>query len=174
MFPFLVACYLLLIAVVAGCRPETISSDWQRVEPPVQAPEFSLPQAGGGSVSLADLRGKVVIMEFWATWCGPCRQAMPSLEVIFKRYRHQGVTVLLVNQGETEEVVRKWAKQRFTAPILLDQDQQVGLRYSVHSLPRLMIIDQGGKLVYTHSGYGGGLEYNLKLILNDLLGAAHG
>ena len=166
---FLVSCCLLLVAVVAGCGPETISSDWKRVEPPVAAPDFSLALLGGSSVSLDDLRGKVVVMEFWATWCGPCRQAMPSLDAIYRRYRDQGAVILLVNQGEDPETVRAWTKGRFRAPILLDQDQRVGARYGVRGLPQLFVIDQEGRVVYIHSGYGGGLEYNLKLVLTELL-----
>ncbi len=108
-------------------------------------------------------------MEFWATWCGPCRFSLPSLEVIYKRYRNRGVTVLLINDGETPEAVRKWAKRRFTAPILLDQSQEVVNRYGVTGIPRLFIVDQDGRLIYAHEGYGGGLEKNLSLILEELL-----
>ena len=79
------------------------------------------------------------------------------------------MTVLLINQGETPEVVRKWAENRFTAPILLDQEGRVGRQYHVEGIPRLFIIDQEGRLVYAHEGYGGGLEHNLTLILDELL-----
>lgn len=159
----------LMALALLGCEPKTIGADWKRVEPPVPAPGFTLPQLDAGSVSLSDYRGRVVIMEFWATWCGPCRFSLPSLEVIYKRYRGQGVEVLLLNEGEDAETARKWAAGRFTASILLDQDQRIGARYGVRSLPRLFIVDQQGRLVYAHEGYGGGLERNLKLILDEML-----
>jgi len=168
--PFLAAGFIVL--VLTGCEAEGIGSDWKRIEPPLPAPEFTLPQLDAGPVSLSDYRGRVVIMEFWATWCGPCRFSLPSLEVIYKRYRDRGVEVLLLNAGEAAETARKWAGGRFTAPILLDQDQQVGVLYRVRGIPRLFIVDQQGRLVYAHEGYGGGLERNLKLILEALLAEA--
>ena len=159
----------LSLLALLGCSAEGITSDWQRVEPGVEAAEFSLPQLDGGTTKLSDFKGRVVIMEFWATWCGPCRFSLPSLEVIYKRYRDRGVTVLLINDGETPEAVRKWAKRRFTAPILLDQSQDVVKRYGVSGIPRLFIVDQRGQIIYAHEGYGGGLERNLSLILEGLL-----
>ncbi len=166
--PALVAVVLLVLAI-AGCGPDTISRDWHRVEPPIAAPDFTLPQLGGGAVSLSSLRGRVVGMEFWATWCGPCRFSLPSLDVIYRRYRDRGVTVLLINKGEDAKKVRAWAKRRFAAPILLDQDEEAARRYQVEGIPRLFIVDQTGHLIYAHVGYGGGLERNLSLILEQLL-----
>ena len=166
----------LLVIVVSGmigCTPEGITRDWKRVEPPVEAPAFALPTLDGGTIRLSDLRGQVVIMEFWATWCGPCRGSLPSLEAVYKRNRDRGVTVLLVNQAEPVATIRKWLGKRFTAPILLDADGQLSRAYRIQSIPRLFIVDQAGRLVYEHSGYGGGLERNLRLILEDLLKAAH-
>ena len=161
---------VLGVLLSQGCgQSATISSDWERIEPPRESVDFSVPQLDGPAVSFAELRGRVVIMEFWATWCGPCRFSLPSLEVIYKRFRNRGVTVLLINQGEDAGTVRKWAEQRFTAPILLDADQHVGRLYGVSGIPRLFIVDQRGRIVYAHAGYGGGLEHNLALILEQLL-----
>ena len=175
-FNALVAAGILLLST--GCEPKGITSDWKRIEPSVAAPEFTLPQLDGKPLSLSDLRGRVVVMEFWATWCGPCRFSLPSLEAIYRRYRDRGVTVLLINQGESAEQARRWAKRRFTAPILLGQDGRVGQRYGAHGIPKLLIVDQAGRLVYEHEGYGGGLESNLSRILDELLAqkspASHG
>jgi len=167
------ACAVVVAWLLAGgCAPDAITPDWTRIEPSVAAPDFTLPQLDGKPVSLSGLRGRVVIMEFWATWCGPCRFSLPSLEVIYKKYRDQGVTVLLINNDEPPEAVRKWAKKRFTAPVLLDEGAAVAARYGVQGIPRLFIVDQEGKLVYAHEGYGGGLERNLSLILEALLSPA--
>ena len=160
------------LLLLCGCEADTISSDWKRIDPPGEAPSFTLAQLNGGEVSLADLRGRVVIMEFWATWCGPCRFSLPSLDVIYRRYRDRGVNVLLINEGESPEAVRRWSGRRLTAPILLDEDARVGQTYGVTGIPRLFIVDQAGRIVYAHAGYGGGLERNLKLILETLLGAS--
>ena len=157
--------------MATGCEPQGITSDWRRIDPPVAAPDFTLPQLDGAPVRLADLKGRVVIMEFWATWCGPCRYTAPSLEVIYRRYRDRGVTVLLINEEESAAAVRRWAGRRFTAPILLDEDGQVGAQYEVSAIPRLLIVDQAGRIVYDHQGYGGGLEQHLKRIVDELLAA---
>lgn len=159
---------LLGMVVVCGCGPQGITADWHRIEPPRPAPEFRLPQVDGASVSLADYQGQVVIMEFWATWCRPCRFSLPSLETLYREYRDRGATVLLINQGESVETIERWTEQRYTAPMLLD-DGRVSARFGVAGIPWLVVIDQGGRLVYEHRGYGGGLERNLRLIVSELL-----
>ena len=176
-----VACQLSLVGLslfLVGCKPTGMMSDWQRVEPPLEAPPFALPMLNGNSMSLSDMRGQFVLVEFWATWCGPCRYSTPSLEAVYRRYKDRGVAVLLINQGESPEQVRAWAGKRFTAPILLDRDGAVGTRYGVNGIPRLLIIDREGRILYDHSGYAGELERNLGVILDGLLAptlqAAHG
>ena len=157
--------------MLAGCAPGGLGGDWKKIEPPVPAPGFTLPQLDAAQpVALSALRGRVVVMEFWATWCGPCRFSLPSLEAIHRKYRDRGVTILLINQGETPQAVRQWAGTRFTAPILLDEDTRVGARYQVRSIPRLFVVDRQGRLRWAHAGYGGGLERNLSLVLDELLG----
>ena len=159
----------LSVLVVCGCAPSGVTSDWHRIDPPIASADFTLPQLDGGNVSLSGLRGHVVVMEFWATWCGPCRYSTPSLEVIYRKFRERGVVVLLINHGEPEQDVRAWAERRFTAPILLDAGDRVADRYGVQGIPSLFIIDQTGRIVYAESGYRGGLERNLKRALEELL-----
>ncbi len=152
---------------LTGCQSET--SRWKPLTTPVAAPDFTLPALTGSTVTLSGLRGQVVVMEFWATWCGPCQYSSPSLEVISRRFRGRGVTVLLINKGERAETVRAWAKGRFTTPILLDEHEQVAALYGIEALPQLFIIDQEGNIQYAESGYIGGLERNLNSILNQML-----
>ena len=164
---------LVAALLLAGCLPTRVTKDWQPLKPRVPANNFQLASLAGGEVSLEALRGRIVVMEFWATWCPPCRFSLPSLETIARRYRDRGVTVLLINQGESEEQVRRWAAQRFGAStILLDANSFLSEVYQVQGYPRLFIVDPQGLLAYTHAGYGGGMERNLTLILDDMLAHA--
>ena len=159
----------LLLLLAASCGPDGLSKEWERVEPPAPAADFSLQALDGSTVSLSSQKGRIVLLEFWATWCGPCRFSTPSLDVIYRKYKDRGVSVLLVNHGEEADVIRKWAKTRFVAPILLDPQKQVTFLYQADALPKLFVIDQQGRIVYVHEGYGGGLEASLKLILDEML-----
>ena len=162
-------CTMCCVLYASGCQPGGLSDEWHRLEQPVAAPDFTLPRLDGSSVTLSGLRGKGVIMDFWATWCGPCRMSTPSLEAIYREHKDRPVTVLLVNAGETADEVRKWAKQRFTAPILLDTAGVVRRQYGISGIPKLFVINQQGQIVYAHSGYGGGLEQSLRAIIQELL-----
>jgi len=163
-------CILEACFLITGCgKPTTIGKDWEVIQPPVTIPDFALTQLDGTSLRISELRGDVVIMEFWATWCGPCRFSLPSLEVIYKKYQDRDVTVVLINEGEDIETIEEWMEDRFTATVLLDEDESVGRMFNLRGLPRLFVINQDGAMVYAHEGYGGGLEHNLELILEDLL-----
>ena len=152
--------------MVGGCVEE---GPWLPTSHPVAAPDFTLPKIGGGTVTLSALRGQVVVMEFWATWCGPCRMSTPSVEAVYRTLKGRGVTALLINVGEKEEEITRWAGTRFTAAILMDQDQDVARRYGVQGIPTLLVIDQEGRIIHRHSGYSGGLEQHLSQALEALL-----
>ena len=156
---------------LTGCQPA--APNWTPLPKPIAAPDFTLPTLAGGTVTLSSLRGQVVIMEFWATWCGPCRYSTPSLDAVYRKFRDRRVSVLLINEGEDADRVRAWVQGRFQAPILLDADTRVGWQYGVRGIPRLFVVDQAGQIVYVRSGYSGGLERNLEAAITQLL-TAHG
>ncbi len=110
------------------------------------APDFVLPALDGSEVRLADLRGKPVILNFWATWCPPCRREMPALEIVWQQYSRGDVMVLGVDQGESIAVVSEYVRQNVgvTFPLLLDRSQDVGDLYLVRSLPTTFFIDADG------------------------------
>ncbi len=164
----------LVLSVGAGAVPH---EQWQPPVERVAAPDFTLPQLEGSPVTLSSMRGRVVVMEFWATWCGPCRMSTPSLEAIYRQDKDRGVQVLLINAGESAPPVRSWLRGRYTAPVLLDTGQQAIHLYQVHAIPTMVIIDRTGRIVYRSEGYRGGLERRLNGMLETLLAeptASHG
>ncbi|RME82433.1 MAG: thiol-disulfide oxidoreductase [Caldilineae bacterium] len=109
------------------------------------APDFTLPTLDGQSLRLSDLRGQAVVLNFWASWCGPCRAEMPELEQAFRDRAGGGLVVLGVNQGEQPAIAADFV-QRFglTFPIVLDQELQVSRLYRTNSLPTTFFIDRNG------------------------------
>jgi len=110
------------------------------------APDFSLVTLDGESVRLSDFHGKPVILNFWATWCPPCREEMPALEEIWQQYGAGGVVVLGVDQGESTAVVERFIRENVDTsfPILMDSNHAVGNSYFVRSLPTTFFIDRNG------------------------------
>jgi len=157
-----------LALLAAGCAFGGRSS-WEESESPVAAPQFSLATLYGEPAQLSDYRGRIVVIEFWATWCGLCRQTLPSVELLQKKYRDRGVQMLLVNLAEDPYKVRKWAEDRLKCAILLDRKKQVARQYKVVGIPAFFVIDRQGRLRFTKRGYGGGLEQDLSGILDELL-----
>jgi peroxiredoxin len=120
----------------------------------VRAPAFSLQSVRGGSVSLAQFKGDVVMINFWASWCGPCRQEMPLLDSIYKQYRDMGFTLLGVNVEPDAGSADAWLKKTpVSYPILFDPKSQVSQLYQVQAMPTTVIIDRQGIVRYVHSGY---------------------
>ncbi len=110
------------------------------------APDFSLATLDGEMVTLSDLRGRPVVLNFWATWCGPCRAEMPALEQVWQQYEQGGVMVLGVDQGEQAGTVERFVREEVgtSFPILLDPDQKVGAAYQVRALPTTFFIGADG------------------------------
>ena len=111
------------------------------------AADFTLPDLEGQQHRLASMRGKVVLLDFWATWCGPCRRQMPLVEKLGEEFKDQDLVVYAVNQGEASETARTFLdKMHYTTTTLLDQKGEVGREYKVSGIPTLVIIDRDGKI----------------------------
>lgn len=144
---------LKLILLVLFCLPA------HGVEMDGVAPDFTLKSLSGENLRLQELRGQVVLVNFWATWCGPCRQEMPVLDQIHKRYESMGFAVLGVNVDTDEAKVRKIAERiGVSFPLLLDTDQEVSKRFDVSAMPFTVLLDRDGAVRYIHEGYKPGDE----------------
>jgi peroxiredoxin len=120
----------------------------------VQAPGFTLQTLDGKTVSLTQFKGDVVMINFWASWCGPCRQEMPLLDNIYKQYKDMGFTLLGVNVEPDAHNANAWLKQTpVTYPILYDPKSQVSQLYQVQAMPTTVIIDRQGVVRFVHNGY---------------------
>ncbi|HEV3182315.1 MAG TPA: TlpA disulfide reductase family protein [Steroidobacteraceae bacterium] len=123
------------------------------------APAFTLAARSGQDVSLAQYRGQVVMINFWASWCGPCRQEMPLLESIYRKYNKMGFTLLGVNVEPNSNTANEWLRATpVSFPILYDRDSKVSKLYDVGGMPCTVIIDRSGKLRVLHRGYKPGDE----------------
>jgi thiol-disulfide isomerase/thioredoxin len=123
------------------------------------APEFRLHDASGNVHQLDTLKGQVVMINFWASWCGPCRQEMPLLEAIFQKYEPLGFTLLAVNVEENSADGEAWLRDRpVSFPVLYDPDNQVSKLFDVIAMPSTVLIDRQGNVRYLHHGYKPGYE----------------
>lgn len=123
------------------------------------APDFTLPSDKSGNVRLSELRGQVVMLNFWASWCGPCRQEMPLLEKLHQRYQPLGFTLLGVNVEENSDAARRFlADLPVSFPVLFDRANEVTRAYQVKAMPSTVLIDRDGRMRYLHQGYKAGDE----------------
>lgn len=113
------------------------------------APDFQLDNLDGQSVSLSGYRGQPVLVNFWATWCQPCRSEMPLIQMVFtdKKWADEGLMVLAIEIGESPARVKEFVKEyEFTFPILLDSSQNVFFEYHAHMVPTTFFIDRLGRI----------------------------
>lgn len=112
------------------------------------AQSYSVQALGGGTGSLAQYRGHVVLLNLWATWCGPCRSETPALERLYRQDRKRGLIVLGVDQGESAATVAAFARDlNLTYPILIDQGQRYGGSYAAIGLPTTIVVNRDSKIV---------------------------
>jgi len=110
--------------------------------------DFSLSLPEGETKSLSSYKGKVVFLNFWATWCGPCRIEMPSLETLYNKFSDKGLEILAVNCREDQAAVSSFLRNEgFTFPVLLDLDGRVSLNYGIQAIPTTFLIDRDGMII---------------------------
>lgn len=137
---------LLIIPQIAGQPAAAAPPPWEiETLQGKPASSFTLPDMKGKKVSLNDFAGQVVLLNFWATWCGPCRKEMPALDALHQRYAHQGFTVLGVSMDDDAQVIRNFFKKiTVTFPILHDSGKDSAEKYRVFALPTSFLIDRKG------------------------------
>jgi peroxiredoxin len=120
-----------------------------------QAPDFSIHDLAGHPVALSSYRGqKVVLMDFWATWCAPCKMAMPGLQELGDQFKSRGLEILSVDQGEDADQVHQFMDRKtYTFHVLLDTDRAVGATYGVKAIPTLVVVDKKGVVRWVSVGY---------------------
>jgi peroxiredoxin len=134
------------------------------------APDFTLRSSLGKNQKLSEYRGRVVMINFWATWCAPCRQELPLLNHLYEQYHKSGFTLLGVNIDDNPEAAKALAqKLGVTFPVLFDTDKQVSHRYDVDAMPSSVLIDRSGKVRYLHRGYRSGVEAQYDQQVRELL-----
>lgn len=122
---------------------------------PIDAPNFTLEDMDEYEYDFSEYRGKVVLLNFWATWCPPCKREMPSMERVYQNHQGENFTVLAINQMEDGDRVFAFTGSLDTKPtfnILLDDESQVSQAYSVRGLPTTYLIDKKGKIRYRAVG----------------------
>ncbi|WP_394834033.1 redoxin domain-containing protein [Pendulispora rubella] len=137
-------------------------------------PEFQLevvanaPQDGQRTLALNEYKGKAVVLDFWATWCGPCQAQSPVLDKLAHRYQDQGVAVVGINTSDAPGAAAKWARaHQITYPIVYDDEGEISHAYGVSNLPTLVILSREGKVVAVREGFtdASELESLLKRVL---------
>ena len=134
------------------------------------APNFTLKSLSGKNIKLSELTGNVVLLNFWATWCGPCRQEMPLLNAIHKKYEALGFTVLGVNVEEQSDSARSYIKDSpVDFPILLDSSNKVSKLFNVVAMPTTVVIGRDGNMRFLHQGYKPGDEAEYRKMVKKLI-----
>jgi thiol-disulfide isomerase/thioredoxin len=133
--------------------PQNIAEAFKRAGVPAlrqkgPAPDFTLNTPGGARISLSSLKGKVVFLNFWATWCGPCRQEMPSMEVVYRQLKDRGFEVLAVDVRERPQDVQNFLKEfNLTFPSVLDTTGRTSRVYNITAFPTTFILDREGNII---------------------------
>ena len=138
------------------------------------APDFELERLSGGTVKLSDLRGKVVVLNFWATWCGPCRQEMPHLAKVYEKYRDRGFEILAITTDEKADrpkVAPFVEEHGLTFPVLYDDG--IAGAYGVNGMPATVYIDAQGRTRYQTTGFhGDDTVREQEVVIKELLKAS--
>lgn len=170
--------FLLALAVsllwadgmVQGGRHSWKTLGMERPSQETFAIDFTLPDLKGRKVRLKDLRGQVIFLNFWATWCVPCRAEMPAMEKLYREFKDKGLIILALNYREGPEQIKPFVDElQLTFPILLDRDGKVSDRYKVFGLPTSHLLGRRGEVLGTAVGPRDWASEEAKALIRSLL-----
>jgi len=148
---FLGTLLVVLTIIVAGCKPRPTVTPSATNHPP--APGFSLTDINGQKLDLASYRGKVVLLDFWATWCAPCRTEIPHFVDMQNKYGGQGLQIIGISLDDNDKPVKKYyAEQKMNYPVAVGDDKLAEAYGGVLGLPEAFIIDREGRIIAKHTG----------------------
>jgi cytochrome c biogenesis protein CcmG, thiol:disulfide interchange protein DsbE len=143
---------------------------WTAGAPPTHTPHVVLQQADGTPVPLAAYEGKVLLIDFWASWCIPCKTSFPALDAIFREYQARGLEVLAVNLDEERRQAGAFlAAHPHQMPVLFDPKGAAPLAFGVKGMPTSFLIDKTGAIRFTHTGYSGNVDVRYRQEIAQLL-----
>jgi peroxiredoxin len=164
---------LLAAALALGAAPasaQSLVTTAAAVAVSGAAPDFTLRSLGGPNLRLLEQRGRVVMVNFWATWCAPCRIEMPHLNRLYDKYRKSGFVLLGVNiDDDANNAAALATKLGLQFPVLLDTDKKVSKLYDLSTMPSTVLIDRDGRVRYVHRGYRDGYEDTYEKQIRELL-----
>lgn len=147
----------ILMVVMAGlvgfALYQALAEEKTGAEVGEKAPDFELETLDGEKLQLRDLEGKTVLINFWATWCKPCRDEMPAIQSVYNRFKDQDFVVVGVNIAETPVSVKGFTRQlELDFPVVLDRNREVTKLYNIGPIPSSLFVDKNGKVVRKHDG----------------------
>lgn len=161
-------------AALTGSALAGVNAPLTALAPRPPAPDFTLPSVAGTTYSLKQFRGTVVLVNFWATWCPPCRAEMPSIERLHQSFKNNDLQILALDQGETQSVVFAYLGQLTpspTFPILLDRHSKVADAFHVAGIPTTFLIDKKGRIAYKAVGGRNYTDPDVRSIIHRLVAA---
>lgn len=161
--PFSLLFVLIFVAVSAPLSAERP----RLMDDPIPAPSFTLKDMDGNIHKLADYKGQVAVVNFWASWCPPCREEMPSMERAWKQLQKENIAMLAINVGEDADTIFTFtADYPVSFPLLMDQDSSVINEWPVKGLPTTFVLDKQGRIVYRVIG---GREWDAPELIDMLI-----
>jgi len=162
--------WLIPVAVLGQQQKVLRNLKLAPVDHPGPAPRFSSMTPGGEKMGIDDFKGKLVVLNFWATWCPPCRLEMPSMERLYQEFKGEGLEVVAINFMEREKPITSFLKENgFTFPVLLDKKGEIARNYGVHGLPVTFLIARNGNLFARSMGYKDWYKPEIRQLISTLL-----
>lgn len=159
----------------AEAKPKAKEEDRDnRISVGKNAPSFTAESTDGASVKLADYKDKVVVLDFFATWCGPCKQELPHLESeIWQKYKDRGLVVICLGREHSVDELKKFKEDnKLSMPVVSDPKRKIYAKYAKKIIPRNYVIDKSGKVVFCSSGYEAAEFAEMKKTIQSLLGVS--
>jgi thiol-disulfide isomerase/thioredoxin len=157
--------FLIALLLLVGCGSDSDSAVGSKA-PDFTVETVSVPTA---SASLKNRQGKVVLLDFWATWCGPCKQITPVLEALYDKYKGEGLDAMAISDEAREIVAINEKKSPHKIPVYLDSDSKANKAFGVTGLPTVIVIDRTGTIVFQTTGFGEGTVDELSTAIEKAL-----